>query len=139
MTPAALTPAGKRKARPTGHRSDLRRRSAPKRPRRVSGPAGGRGGASAAQRRQRPALFNGDHARRPPRRSPRRVGRATELSLAPAAAHVRDLVDPLLDRAIRSRAWIPILGAMLAGIVAIQVEVLKFGSSIGRSLQRVTA
>jgi len=45
----------------------------------------------------------------------------------------------LLDRIVRGRAWIPLLGVMLAGIVAMQVEVLKLGASIGRSVQRSTA
>jgi cell division protein FtsL len=45
---------------------------------------------------------------------------------------------PWLDRAVRGRAWIAILGVMLAGIVAMQVEVLKLGASIGRSIQRST-
>ena len=31
--------------------------------------------------------------------------------------------------------WIPLLGVMLAGIVAMQVEVLKLGASMGRSLR----
>jgi hypothetical protein len=48
---------------------------------------------------------------------------------------VRGLPDhPLLDRIVRGRAWIPLLGVMLAGIVAMQVEVLKVNASIGRSL-----
>jgi hypothetical protein len=41
----------------------------------------------------------------------------------------------LLDRLIRGRVWIPLLGMMLAGIVAMQVEVLKLGASMGRSLE----
>jgi hypothetical protein len=53
---------------------------------------------------------------------------------------VRTLPDhQLLDRIVRGRAWIPLLGVMLAGIVAMQVEVLKLGASIGRSIQRNTA
>ncbi len=53
---------------------------------------------------------------------------------------MRSLPDqPLLDRIVRGRAWIPLLGVMLAGIVAMQVEVLKLGTSIGRSLERGTA
>jgi hypothetical protein len=40
------------------------------------------------------------------------------------------------DRVVRGRAWIAVLGVMLAGIVAMQIEVLKLGASIGRSLQR---
>jgi len=45
----------------------------------------------------------------------------------------------LLDRIIRGRAWIPLLGVLLVGIVAMQVEVLKLNAGIGRSLDRATA
>jgi hypothetical protein len=44
-----------------------------------------------------------------------------------------------LDRIVRGRAWIPILGLLLAGIVAMQVETLKLGASTGRALERGTA
>jgi hypothetical protein len=58
---------------------------------------------------------------------------------ARAAALVRSLPDhQLLDKVVRGRAWIPLLGVMLAGIVAMQVEVLKLGASIGRSIQQET-
>jgi hypothetical protein len=54
-------------------------------------------------------------------------------------AFIRALPDhQLLDRVVRGRAWIPILGILLAGIVAMQVEVLKLGAGIGRSIQRST-
>jgi cell division protein FtsL len=60
--------------------------------------------------------------------------------LARAQAFVVSLPDrPLLDRIVRGRAWIPILGVLLAGIVAMQVEVLKLNASMGRSLERGTA
>ncbi len=60
--------------------------------------------------------------------------------MARAVAFARALPDhALLDRLIRGRAWIPILGVLLAGIVAMQVEVLKLGTSMGRSLERTTA
>jgi cell division protein FtsL len=50
---------------------------------------------------------------------------------------VRALPDHvLLDRIIRGRVWIPLLGVLLAGIVAMQVEVLKLNAGIGRSLER---
>jgi hypothetical protein len=42
----------------------------------------------------------------------------------------------VIDRLVRGRVWILALGVMLAGIVAMQVEVLKLGASIGRSVQR---
>jgi hypothetical protein len=48
---------------------------------------------------------------------------------------IRTLPDrALLDRIVRGRAWIPLLGVMLAGIVAMQVELLKLNASIGRSI-----
>ncbi len=60
--------------------------------------------------------------------------------LARAQAFLVSLPDrPLLDRVVRGRAWIPILGVLLAGIVAMQVEVLKLNASMGRSLERGTA
>jgi len=45
---------------------------------------------------------------------------------------------PLLDRVVRGRAWIPLLGVLLAGIVAMQVEILKLGASMGRSLEQTS-
>jgi hypothetical protein len=43
-----------------------------------------------------------------------------------------------LDRVVRGRAWIPLLGVLLAGIVAAQVEILKLGASNGRWLEQTT-
>jgi hypothetical protein len=61
------------------------------------------------------------------------VGRRT-------AAVVRSLPErALIDRLVRGRAWIPVLGVMLAGIVAMQVEVLKLGASVGRSIESSSA
>jgi hypothetical protein len=45
----------------------------------------------------------------------------------------------LLDRLVRGRAWIPLLGVMLGGIVALQVELLKLGATTGRSIELVAA
>jgi hypothetical protein len=142
MTPPALTPAArgtKSKSAPKrngGHRSTIQRPSTPPTPRRVSGPAGGvahgqtpRGRAQTAPRtRSRPGIAEraGASARAP-------------LSARPLA-YVRALPDrALLDRIIRGRGWIPLLGVLLAGIVAMQVEVLKLNAGIGRSLERGTA
>ena len=59
---------------------------------------------------------------------------------ARARVFVAALPDhPLLDRIVRGRAWIPILGVLLAGIVAMQVEVLKLSAGVGRSIERGTA
>jgi hypothetical protein len=72
-----------------------------------------------------------------PTRARRAAARARPTGSLPAraVAFVRALPDhSLLDRVVRGRAWIPILGVMLAGIVAMQVEVLKLGASVGSSL-----
>jgi hypothetical protein len=42
----------------------------------------------------------------------------------------------LLDRIVRGRAWIPLLGVLLVGIVAMQVEILKLGAGMGRWIHR---
>ncbi len=84
--------------------------------------------------------------RAPGRETPRRSrtgargARAGVLLGARAARFIRALPDHrVLDRVVRGRAWILILGVMLAGIVAMQVEVLKLGASIGRSIEQSTA
>jgi hypothetical protein len=149
MTPPATTPAGRRSTKRTtgGARSDASTRIA----RRVSGPAGGRAaGARQSSPRAGAATRASTHrqtATRPARTAiPRRSSGATTSRRsrqgplgARVVAAVRGLPDhPLLDRVIRGRVWIPLLGVMLAGIVAMQVEVLKLGASIGRSLQSET-
>ena len=110
MTPAAVTAAARRKAQPARGTPSARRTHA-KVPRRVSGPARPPAAAPAANRPLGARILN----------------------------LVRALADhPWLDRAIRGRIWIPALGLLLFGIVTMQVEVLKFGASIGRSLQLTT-
>jgi hypothetical protein len=42
----------------------------------------------------------------------------------------------LLDRIVRGRLWIPLLGVLLVGIVAMQVEVLKLNARIGHAMVR---
>jgi hypothetical protein len=44
----------------------------------------------------------------------------------------------LLDSIVRGRAWIPVIGVLLVGIVAMRVEVLKLGSSVGSEIQQVS-
>jgi cell division protein FtsL len=109
-TPIASGPAGGRGA---GHRAPVRRSTAPRNPRRVSGPA-----------RRRP--------------SDQPVVRAPLA--ARSAGFIRALPDhALLDRIIRGRYWIPLLGVLLVGIVAMQVEVLKLNAGIGRALEQSTS
>jgi cell division protein FtsL len=151
MTPPAVTPAGRGSAsksrRPPrsgdGHRGTIRQQPAPKAPRRVSGPLGGRGAgggtaraAAASTARARGATI------KVPARTDRRAGPSRQAAAMPARAlaFVRALPDhALIDRLVRGRAWIPVLGVMLAGIVAMQVSILKLNASIGRSIERGTA
>jgi cell division protein FtsL len=57
-----------------------------------------------------------------------------------ALALVRGLPEhSLIDRLVRGRAWIPVLGVLLAGIVAMQVEILKLGTTMGRAMERSSA
>ncbi len=134
MTPPAATSAGRRAAATKdSHRRSIRHQAAQAAPRRVSGPSAGRAATV-------PAPFA--PARRPFRRTgPARSAPARSASIpARALAVVRGLPDhSLLDRIVRGRAWIPLLGVMLAGIVAMQVEVLKLGANMGRAIERGTA
>jgi hypothetical protein len=130
---ATAWPAKGASSRAEGHRASARP-SAP--PRRVSGLLGGVA---------RPRRVSGPAAPARPARPARRPARTAKPAVrapltARAVAFVRALPDhPLLDRIIRGRVWIPLLGVLLAGIVAMQVEVLRLSAGRGRSLERGTA
>jgi hypothetical protein len=150
MTPTAVTPAARAKgatpARPASphpsaprgaHRTPLRRPTTPAAPRRVSGPA------RPARSAPPPRTARTAPAARPTSPVPR-VRRAPRVADAPRqplavrlAAFVRTLPDrALLDRIVRGRLWIPLLGVLLVGIVAMQVEVLKLNAGIGHAMVR---
>ena len=42
-----------------------------------------------------------------------------------------------MDRLVRSRAWVVIIGFGLIGIVAMQVSMLKLNTGIGRAVETV--
>jgi hypothetical protein len=135
LTPQATSSAG---ARTTPQRRRIRQSPRPVAPRRVSGPASGRVAPAPAQPRTRPERETAKPRIRPARdpAKPRTRSGAGLAIKTRTGSFVRSLPDhPLLDRLIRGRVWIPLLGVMLAGIVAMQVEVLKLGASMGRSLQ----
>lgn len=88
--------------------------------------------------------------RRRPRRRPqtRRAPAARAAGSAaviPGAAArtvgvVRDISEsPLIDRIIASRAWIPVLGLMLAGIVGLNVVGMTINAKAGQASARVEA
>jgi hypothetical protein len=97
-----------RSARPA-HRRTVDRTIAPRTARRVSGPVA-----------RRPVAVPGGAV----------VGRQT------AFARVRALPDSRwLDRALRGRLWIWLLGVALLGVVGMQVTLLKLNSGIGRAVE----
>jgi hypothetical protein len=111
------------------------RRTLAIRARRVSGPLAGAAAAPAIPPQPFPAPRH--KPARPPR--PRPVAPAGGALARGALARLRALPDHgLIDRLVRGRVWIPLLGVMLAGIVAMQVEVLKLGASLGRWVERTS-
>jgi len=111
---AAAVEHGERRAR---SRTPARPLTAPRRPRRVSGPA--RRGQTA-----RPLLPGRQHA-------------AAEAASAQGLLRaLRSISDrPLLDRLIRGRAWIAIVAFALIGIVTLQLALLELNAGIGRALE----
>jgi hypothetical protein len=110
MTPpaATVTPRARPSAgKGSGHRRAITRRSpAPRIPRRVSGPA----------KRRAPAA--------------RPLG-------ARIASRILALPDHgVVDRLLRGRSWIAVIGTLLIGLVAMQVSMLKINAGIGRAVER---
>jgi hypothetical protein len=97
-------------------RSQARPAIAPRGPRRVSGPVSRRmvaapAGGAALPRRGNTGLF----------------------------ARVRALPEHrVVDRLLRSRLWIWVLGALLGGIVTMQVSLLKLNAGISRAVETTT-
>ena len=133
MPPAATAAARNR----TERRTVSQPGPAPRTPRRISGPVQSPPPARRdlaprpAPARRRPVPRPAPDRLRPAPRQRRRIG----LALPSPLALLRSLPDQrLLDRLIRGRAWIPVLGVLLAGIVGMRVEVLKLGVSVGNSV-----
>jgi cell division protein FtsL len=92
-------------------RAHARATIAPRGPRRISGPVPAPAGAAALPRRGTTSVFG----------------------------RIRALPDHrVVDRLLRSRLWIWALGALLGGIVAMQVSLLKLNSGISRAVETTT-
>jgi hypothetical protein len=104
----------------TAHRPGVRRPVAPRRPRRVSGPAGPR------------------ERTLPPRSAAPAQGVALPQPFAPRVLDaLRDLPDARwLDRLLRGRAYIALIGLALIGLVFMQVSMLGMNAGIGRAVDR---
>ena len=67
----------------------------------------------------------------PARRKPGTARRRTLLQRLVALPDHR-----LVDRLVRGRVWIPLIGFLLIGIVAMQVSMLKLNAGIGTAVER---
>jgi hypothetical protein len=101
-----------------------------------------------APRRKRPVLVAAPARKAPARRpaparrkapSRRPGGQLIPIAVGTATA-VRNLPDSgLVVRMTRGRAWIGVLGVLLAGIVALNVITLSFAASSGHIAQNIQA
>ncbi len=159
MPPAAATVAGRRVVR------DTEAEYVPRAPRRTSGPVREPPARPEPRHRARPATPPSSRATaaavaletalapspsrtreapapgRPRREAPSRTRaksqRRARTNYAPRLA--LRLQPPRLDRIVRGRAWIPVLGVLLVAIVGLRVEVLKLGAGVGSEVQQATA
>ncbi len=110
--------------------------------RRVSGPARPHAEHAAAMPSDTvfvPPLRGADPRHRPaPQRPPLRLaagGAAIALRVGETAMQVSG--SRFMDRVVRSRAWVVVVGFGLIGIVAMQVSMLKLNSGIGRAVDTI--
>ncbi|HEV2777492.1 MAG TPA: hypothetical protein VGV90_18020 [Solirubrobacteraceae bacterium] len=103
--------------------------------RRMSGPADP--AEASAHSQAQPTAYAPPRARIPAR-PPLRLaagGAAIVLRVADSAVNVSG--SRTMDRLVRSRAWVVIIGVGLIGIVAMQVSMLKLNAGIGRAVNTV--
>jgi hypothetical protein len=110
---------------------------------RPSAPARRRSG-SAANRRNGAAARPRTAGRKPAPQHPMRFAQPAAAGAAQAAIRtagaVRELSDSgLIVRMTRGRAWIAVLGALLAGIVALNVFILSLNAGAGVTGQKIEA
>lgn len=109
-----------------------RKKAAPARRAAATAPA--RTAPARAPQRTRPRP---QRARPKPKRST--GGQLIPLAVGRTAATVRHLPDSgLIVRMTRGRAWIAVLGVLLAGIVALNVVTLSFAASSGKIDAQIT-
>ena len=124
----------------TQHHDDraLRRARAHRAPhaRRMSGPANP--AYAQAQARTQMHAHAPAYAPRLPARPPLRLAAGgARVALRVAESALEASASRTMDRLVRSRAWVVIIGVGLIGIVAMQVSMLKLNSGIGRAVDTV--
>lgn len=127
---AAAAPAAPPKRRSPARKAAPARKPAPRK-----APASRKAAATAPARRA-PAR----RAPARPRTRKRSGGQLIPLAVGRTAVAVRDFPDSsLMVRLTRGRAWIAVLGALLAGIVALNVLTLSYAASVGEIEATITA
>lgn len=135
MTPAALTAAARsrehRRSRPPGP-TVPRRVSGPMAPRRAPAVDGALALSDAAIAAPRPRISPRE---RTPVASPplRLVAGGAAIAVRVGETAVAVSASRTMDRLVRSRAWIVIIGFALIGIVAMQVSMLRLNSGIANA------
>jgi hypothetical protein len=143
--PSRTTPPSRKRAAPA--RPAPQKKAAPARRPRTRPTPKGRAVAAPAPARKSPARRS--PTRKAPSRAPRRArpgARAVAVGgqLIPLAGRTAVAVGQLPDsglvvRMTRGRAWIGVLGVLLAGIVALNVATLSFAASSGKIDEQITA
>jgi hypothetical protein len=95
--------------------------------------------APARQPARKPTRARAVPARKPvPNRRPQTTQPKLAVVAVRTATAVRELPDSsLVMRLTRGRAWIAVLGALLAGIVALNVATLSFAASQGKIEEQI--
>ena len=114
------------------HRPQVRRPTAPRGPRRVSGPARSRARTAPARPAPRTLRAHAGAVALPPVVLPTPgLGRALD-----AARRLPD--NRWLDRLLRGQGWIVLIGVALIGIVFLQVSLLKMNAGIGQAVEHTS-
>jgi hypothetical protein len=118
-----------------------RRATAPARKQRTTASAPARKEAPRRPPARKPSPRRAPARKQAPRRAPGRRPGAQLIPIAVGTASaVRNLPDSsLMVRMTRGRAWIGVLGLLLAGIVALNVVTLSLAATAGRVDQSIQA
>jgi hypothetical protein len=128
----AAAATARRAAAPAPARAPARKKAPPRSVRSLSRSAQQKANAAAAPARRTAPARHKAPARRP-------GGQLIPLATGAATA-VRQLPDSgLMVRMTRGRAWIAVLGVLLAGIVAVNVMTLSLAASAGHVEQNIQA
>jgi cell division protein FtsL len=107
---------------------------------RAAAPAPRRKPVAAAPARKPATRTAAPVRRKPAVAAPRRSGRRAAARRAPLGARLAAIPhSPFVDRLLTGRAWIVLVGGLLAGIVFVNVALLELNAGIARTSEQVSA